>query len=95
MGDFEEIKQGAKVALPYTLELADPVSYGSKEIKELVFRNRLKIKDMGAMVIGEQPTLDQFIRPISKMTGELEAVIEELSPADYFAALAIVSPFLS
>ena len=76
------------------IKLSEPVTVGSKTLTELRIRP-LKAKHLRGIKIGyDGIETDALLDLASRITGELPAVIDELSPEDLKALGAAVSDFL-
>lgn len=76
------------------IKLTEPVTVGSKTVTELRIRP-LKAKHLRGIKIGyDGIDTDVMLDLASKITGELPAVIDELSVEDLAALGAAVSDFL-
>lgn len=76
------------------IKLTEPVTVGSKTVTELQIRP-LKAKHLRGIKIGyDGIDTDVMLDLASKITGELPAVIDELSLEDLAALGAAVSDFL-
>ena len=76
------------------IKLSEPVTVGSKTLTELRIRP-LTAKHLRGIKIGyDGIETDALLDLASRITGELPAVIDELSPEDLKALGAAVSDFL-
>lgn len=83
----------AKTEMPYTLELLEPIDFGSEKITEVVFKNRLRAGMVMHLTVGQQPKYGHFLPVIAAMTGQPEALIMQLGYADYVNCLETVTLF--
>lgn len=82
-------------AYPFTYKLIFPVSYGSKEIHEIHYRNP-KGKDMRSLKIGMNGNMEtgEFIDLFARVCDQSPQFFDEISPQDYFALVGVASDFL-
>lgn len=90
----EEIQDEEEVyELPYTINLVEPIEWGTETREVLVISRRLKAKDFKGIKATDL-RFDDMIRLVSKATGESVKFIEELDGKDFNEASKVVQSFL-
>ena len=80
--------------LPIPLKLAYPFELGTTLYTEIIFKNRLKFRDIQHLRGDGEIQLGHFKPMIRGMTGLPSEAIEELDPVDFMRATEVVGPFL-
>lgn len=79
--------------IPHTLKLKNPFSFGEREIKEIVFKNRLTVDMIMHLQMGISHQYGHYVPVVSQMTGESSELIKKLSPIDFVDCIMIVTFF--
>lgn len=79
--------------LPHTIQLTEPITWGSETRETLVIQRRLKAKDFKGMRATDL-RYDDMLRLISKASGEPITFIEELDAKDMGKASKVIQSFL-
>lgn len=79
--------------LPHTIQLVEPIVWGSETRETLVIQRRLKAKDFKGMRATDL-RYDDMLRLISKASGEPIAFVEELDAKDMGKASKVIQSFL-
>lgn len=90
-------EEANKYALPYELELQEPFEIGTTPVTKLVFKNRMRASYVAHLPVGDLKNLKfgTLYPIISKMTGELPEVIDNLGTNDLTQCVKVVSHFLN
>lgn len=76
---------------PITVKLQEPITYGSKTITELTLR-KPKARDFRPM--GSKQTMGELLDLAGRLSGQPNAVIDELSIVDMNEVLKLVGDFM-
>lgn len=81
---------------PHTYKLLKAVSFGSKEIKEINYRDP-KGKDLRDLKVGSEANIPMgdLISVFAKMSDQPPQFFDEIEIKDYMNLLGVVSNFLS
>jgi hypothetical protein len=91
----EDQKKPEEIQLPHKVELTFPFEYGKdRKVSEIIFTRRLKAKDFRGISVNNI-TFDDMLKLISKATGEVQAVIDELDTEDMMKCTEVINSFLS
>lgn len=83
------------ITLPYTIDLGTPITVGSQEITQVVFKNRLKVHLMKHIPLDTKlQKMGHYTKPIAGMVGLAPAVIDEMDMADFVRCMNVVKYFL-
>lgn len=77
----------------YTQVLEKPIQLGDLTIEKLVYNKELTVGDMEDFPIQNQKMSD-FIRPISRVTGQTTKAIRAMSFKDMQKSIEVVTSFL-
>lgn len=76
------------------IKLKHPFTVGEMEesVTEVIFKRRIKGKDMKR--IGENPTFDDFLEILSRVTGMEPYYFDEMDALDLMDCVGVVTDFL-
>ena len=87
-------EEGRMFDLPYEIRLESPISWGKGETRDTITVQRsLKAKDFKGIKANEI-VMDDMLKMVSRITGEPQALIEELEARDLFKVIEVVNSFL-
>ena len=82
---------GKEVSLPHAVTLKDPYKLGSKEYKEIVFKNRLIMRYVRQVRL--QLYFEDILKLIGCMAGITATEAGEMSIRDFHECVGVVFPF--
>lgn len=82
-----------EMEFPIKIGLRHPLEHGNEEIREIVFKRPLKVKDLKGVRITNL-AFDDFALVIGRLANLPASVIEQMEIADFAAVMEVVSGFL-
>lgn len=79
--------------LPLVISLQSPLRHGSEDVREIVFKRPLKVRDLRGVKVTSL-TFDDFALVIGRLVGLPTSVIEQMELWDFGSAMEVVSDFL-
>ena len=90
--EFKEETEN-KFELPHTIKLKHPIEFDNRKIEEITFKNMCTVEMILHLHMNLGHQYGHYVKPVSQMTGEAEAVIKKLAPTDFVDCVEVVTNF--
>lgn len=89
----EKPRKEEKPEFPIEIMLRVPLTHGDEEIRKIVIKRPLKVKDFRGVKIASL-AFDDFALIIGRLAGLPASVIEQMDLGDFASAMEVISGFL-